>query len=154
MRLASLPACVLAALLPGAASAGPETWAGALENCLAPIERVEDSVECIAVFIEVCVTEAAETEADPAAFCAAEETKAWEARLAASLGDLVARANAAGAGPAAEASQSAWVAARDADCALSAAMAGPDAATAAQSCALHAAVHRYIRVRTLAEGGF
>ncbi len=153
MRRALLTAAL--ALLPsGAALAGPETWAEALDSCLAPIERVEDSAECVTAFIEVCVTEAQATEADAPAFCAAEETKAWEAKMQASLAGVVARAEAAGAGPAAEAAQAAWLAARDADCALSAAMAGAEGAAATQTCLLHATLNRYIRLEILAQGGF
>lgn len=139
--------------VPHAAMAGPETWQGAMDGCLAPLERVEDATACVAEFIKVCVTEAA-AEADPTAYCTAEETKAWEAKMAASLAGVASRAEGAGASAGVEAAQAAWIAARDADCALSAAMAGNDAAAADQICRLHAAMNRYIRLETLAQGGF
>jgi uncharacterized protein YecT (DUF1311 family) len=145
-------------LMPGGAPAGLETSPGALDACLASLERIEDAVDCEAVFMELCVAETiAMGEAAPDVVCLAAETRTWETKLAASLG--VATARAAGTPGAAEAlaqGQAAWEAYRDAECALASALAAaeglPPQATA--GCRAREAMPRDVCVEVVAQGGF
>ncbi|WP_157970869.1 lysozyme inhibitor LprI family protein [Pseudogemmobacter bohemicus] len=111
----------LAALVPGAAQAGPEDWARAMENCQTEAYGSQTYPGCDGVIAEACAKETGNSDSlKTRTFCIGAERDWWVAEMRRILegmqdedGQLAAV-------------QRDWEAYRDADCAYAVAKEGPD----------------------------